>query len=115
AVVETDLLENPKLTDLTTNQDVPLQALYEKQHFLHVRFLARNLPAVGYKCFAITYGKEPVAGTRRSTESTVENQFYRIKIDESSGALASLYDKQLQKELVDSKSPYKFGQYLYVT
>ena len=26
-----------------------------------------------------------------------------------------IYDKQLQRELVDSKSPYKFGQYRYVT
>jgi hypothetical protein len=113
--VETDLLENPKLTDLATNKEVPLQVLYEKQHFLHVRFLAKDLPAVGYKCFSIAYGKEPPAKPRYSTESTVENQFYRIKIDEASGALASIYDKQLQKELIDSQSPYKFGQYLYVT
>ena len=56
-VVETDLQEDPTLTDLTTNQPVPLQILYPKQHFLQVlRFLAKNLPAVGYKCFRISYG-----------------------------------------------------------
>ncbi len=115
AVVETDLFENPKLTDLATNQEIPLQVLYEKQHFLRVRFVAKDLPAVGYKCFSIAYGKEPIAKPRYPNESTVENQFYRIKIDEVSGALASVFDKQIGKELVDSQSPYKFGQYLYVT
>jgi len=44
----------------------------------------------------------------------VENAFYRIRIDPASGALASVYDKQLNRELVDRNSPYRFGQYLYV-
>ncbi len=115
AVVETDLFENPKLIDLSTKQEIPLQVLYEKEHFLHVRFLAKDLPAVGYKCFSIVYGKEPVAKPRTSNDATVENQFYRIEIDEASGALRSVYDKQLRRELANPKSPYKFGQYLYVT
>ena len=52
---------------------------------------------------------------RKSGEKTIENTFYRLTVDESSGALASIYDKQLNREIVDSASPYKFGQYLYVT
>jgi alpha-mannosidase len=115
AVVETDLFEHPKLVDLSTNQSVPLQVLYEKQGFLHVRFLAKDLPAVGYKCFSIAYEKEGRPETQKSSEGTIENSFYRLKVDEGTGALASVYDKQLQRELVDGKSPYKFGQYLYVT
>lgn len=114
-VVETDLFEHPKLSDLTTHQDVPLEILYTKQKFLHVRFLAKNLPAVGYKCFSVTYQEQGSPQTTHSNDKTVENNFYRVTIDETSGALASIYDKQLQHELVDSNSPYKFGQYLYVT
>jgi hypothetical protein len=41
-----------------------------------------------------------------------ESPYYRVKLDPSSGAVRSIYDKQLQKELVDEKSPYRFGQYL---
>ena len=115
AIVETDLFAHPKLTDLSKNQDVPLQVLYKKERFLHVRFLAKDLPAVGYKCFSIGYGKEGQPETRASNRETVENDYYRIKIDAATGALASVYDKQLRRELVDAKSPYKFGQYLYVT
>ena len=116
AVVETDLAEHAKLIDLTTHQEVPLEVLSNKENFLHVRFVAKDLPAVGYKCFSISYGKEggPAQPTPVSDE-TVENQFYRVKVDPSSGSISSIYDKQLQRELVDSSSPYKFGQYLYVT
>ncbi|MDQ2840615.1 MAG: polysaccharide lyase family protein [Acidobacteriota bacterium] len=114
-IVETDLFEYPKLVDLTTHQEVPLQILYQKEKFLHVRLIAKNLPAVGYKCFSIEYGKQPLPPVTKSSRRTIENNFYRITVDESSGALASIYDKQLRREIVDPGSPYKFGQYLYVT
>jgi alpha-mannosidase len=114
AIVETDLLENPKIVDLSTKQEIPFQILSEKQHFLHVRFLAKDLPAVGYKGFAIVYGKAAAPKPDLTKEPTIENQFYRVRIEEDSGAVASIYDKQLQRELVDTRSPYKFGQCLYV-
>jgi hypothetical protein len=115
-VLETDLFEHPTVTDLATQETIPLQILYAKQGFLHVRFVARNVPGVGYKCFAIHYAKEGAPlESRRAKEDAIENSFYRIKIDEASGSLSSIFDKQLQRELVDPGSPYKFGQYLYVT
>jgi hypothetical protein len=36
-------------------------------------------------------------------------------MDSSSGGVASIWDKQLNRELVDTKSPYRFGAYVYVT
>ena len=45
----------------------------------------------------------------------VENKYYRITVDPETGAVESIFDKQLDRELVDHHSPYKFGQYLYVT
>lgn len=114
-VVETDLLEHPKLVDLTTHQEVPLEILDNKQGFVHVRFLAKSVPAVGYKCFSLEYEKQGLSQASLSTNATVENSFYRITVDEKSGAISSIYDKQLKRELVDANSPYKFGQYLYVT
>jgi hypothetical protein len=115
ALVETDLFENPKLVDLSTKQPIPFEVLYRKERFLHVRFLAKDLPPVGYKCFSIVYGTESPAKPQISKDPLVENRFYRVKVDQNSGAVASIYDKQLQRELVDAHSPYKFGQYLYVT
>ena len=124
-IIETDLFENPKLVDLTTQQEVPFEILYAKQRFLHVRFLAKDLPAVGYKCFSIIYPKQESNQNNNSSEAqpaprntsakVIENVFYRLTIDEDSGALAAIYDKDLKRDIVDAGSPYKFGQYLYVT
>ncbi len=116
ALIETDMLENSDLTDMTTGQVVPVTILFKKNNFMHVRFLARDLPPVGYKCFEIR-----PAAVSNSTElqadknPVIENQYYRITVDPETGAIQSIFDKQLQRELVDAHSPYKFGQYLYVT
>ena len=115
AMVETDLLENVSLEDLSTHAAVPLQILEHKEKFLHVRFLAEDLPSAGYKCYAIKYGKTPTPQVPVKQETTIENSFYRLEVDTATGALRSIFDKQLSRELVDSKSPYKFGQYVYVT
>ncbi|HEX4232338.1 MAG TPA: polysaccharide lyase family protein [Bryobacteraceae bacterium] len=115
-VVETDLFEHPKLINLATEKEVPLEVLGKQERFLHVRFIAKDVPGVGYRCFRIEYGKEggpPEA--QRSHKTVVENAFYRVIIDSESGVLSSIYDKQLGREIVDANSPYKFGQYIYVT
>ena len=36
-------------------------------------------------------------------------------LDPESGAVKSIFDKELNKELVNTSSPYRFDQYLYVT
>ena len=45
----------------------------------------------------------------------MENQYYRVVFDPASGAVKSIFDKELNKELVSASSPYRFDQYLYVT
>jgi alpha-mannosidase len=116
ALVQMDLEKNQKLVDLSNNQDVPVELMWQKENFFHVRFLAGNLPAVGYKCFAIESapGTTPENG-EVSTNPVIENQYYRITVDPQSGAVQSIFDKQVGKELVAADNPYKFGQYLYVT
>lgn len=79
-----------------------------------VQFVARNVPGNGYKVFEIRKGS--AAQEPKVTASTVlENSFYRVILDPSTGAVQSIFDKELKKELVNQGSPYRFGQYLYVT
>ena len=117
ALVETDFQDRAVLKDLTTGEAVPLDILWEKEGFLHVRFMAKGVPATGYKCYAISYPagaamrQEPAVGNR----TTIENNFYRITVDPARGAASSIFDKQLNRELVDAASPYKFDQYVYVS
>ena len=115
-LIETDLRKNEELVDLTTHQNIPVEVLSEQENFLQVRFRASDLPPVGYKCFQIRAGSNsPAARAAVETNPVIENEYYRITVDAQSGAIQSIFDKQLQRELVDSTSPYRFGQYLYVT
>lgn len=118
ALVETDLGEKQTLLDLTTNQPVPLEVLFNKQGFRHVRFLASDLPAAGYKCFKIGVSNEispPNQQAETNRQTVIENRFYRLTLDPTTGDIVSIVDKDLKREIVDTRSPYKFGQYLYVT
>jgi hypothetical protein len=116
AMVEVDLFDHARLKDLATGQDAPFEVLAARDGFMHARFLAQKLPAVGYKCYAISYkGPDPAQQAAATREKVVENAFYRVTLDASSGAVASILDKQIGREIVDQRSPYKFDQYLYVT
>src|SRR5258708_13145906 len=47
-------------------------------------------------------------------DRTFESPFYRLTIDAGKGSIRSLWDKELKRELVEEKSPYGFGAYVYV-
>ena len=116
ALMETDLNRHEELYDLTTQERVPVEVLSDKENFLHVRFLARDLPPVGYKCFQIrTVSHASAPSPQVDMNPVVENKFYRITVNPETGSVESIFDKELERELVDLHSPYKFGQYLYVT
>ncbi len=123
-IVETDLPDGATLVDSSTGAEVPVEIRRKGKGIslpgfgpgsVRVRFLAAAMPAVGYKLYTI----KPIAKERAASVgirgNILENEFYRLTLDPSSGAIASVFDKQLGHELVDSSSPYKFGQYLYVT
>ncbi|HLX82261.1 MAG TPA: polysaccharide lyase family protein [Terriglobales bacterium] len=127
-IVETDLPDGTTLVDSSTGAEVPVEILYKGKGIplpgfgpgsVRVRFLAAAVPAVGYKLFTIKLvAKErtaPVDNRGNILGNILENEFYRVTLDPSSGAMTSVFDKQLARELVDPSSPYKFGQYLYVT
>lgn len=69
-------------------------------------------PAMGFKLY-------PLSGISKSVEEStepgnvLENRFYRLEIDPKTGAVNHLYDKELNRELVDSSAPYGLNQYLY--
>ncbi|WP_171652423.1 glycosyl hydrolase-related protein [Paenibacillus foliorum] len=95
----------------------------------------KQLPALGYKTIACINQVElqaaykgsavEVAATSVDThatelkgyvnhqESVLENSFVRVKLDNRTGWITSLYDKKLQKEWVEETSEFGFGQYEY--
>jgi alpha-mannosidase len=83
-------------------------------HELHdLVFVAKDVPPLGYKVFKL--GGEASAnpsGNITVGPNTLENRFYRIRIDSKTGGISSIYDKQLKRELVDQDAPHKVNQFV---
>ena len=114
-MVEIDLDKGLEIVDLATKQVVPYEVLYTGNAFRHVRFLATDVPAVGYKCYQLRRASSEQSAPVTRDASILENRYYRVELDAASGSIRSIFDKQLQRELVDASSPYRFNQYVYVT
>ncbi len=83
-----------------------------------LRFVAADVPSLGYKTFRVvpTWGLGGVPSRKRfmfADNGLLENRFYRVRFDKKTGAITSIFDKQLNAELVDQAAPHKFNEYLY--
>jgi alpha-mannosidase len=113
-MVSLDLPKGIELIDRTTGQVVPVEAVAAGETTNRVSFWAQDLSSTGYKTYLLRQ-QQTAAGLVASAPRVMENQFYRVELDPSTGAVRSIFDKQLGRELVDESSPYKLGEYLYVT
>ena len=73
-----------------------------------IEFVASDVPSLGYKTFFIVpKGKpnllnEQRGGTEKLTANIIQNEFYRITVDEThGGAISSIYDKQAKREIIN--------------
>jgi hypothetical protein len=119
-----DLQDGTGLFDISTGDRVPVETLAVGKSkplpgfgggYRRVRFLAKDVPAVGYKLYALRLEKQGEEAVRKLTGPTFENQYYRVTVDADSGGLRSVWDKELGRELVDAASPFRFGAYVYVS
>ncbi len=104
------------LTNLVTGQPVAFEVLGEKDGAQAIRFWAQDVPPLGYQVYRLGRGSARKTGPAEPPPgNVVENQFYRIVLEPSRAAIKGLYDKELQRELVDSASPYLLNEYLFVS
>jgi hypothetical protein len=115
SLVEMDLDKGREIVDLVTHRTANYEVLYTGEAFRRVRFLSQDVPAVGYKAYELKPTKEEQPAPPPVTGDTIENPYYRVALDAASGSVRSIFDKELNKELVNASSPYRFDQYLYVT
>lgn len=103
----------PALVDPATGATVPMQTLSTGETI----FLARDVPAFGYRTYRVAPGGTAgaAAGGLRAAGNTLENEFYTITFDSASGAVTSIRDRQLNRELVDPAAPYQFNQIVHVS
>jgi hypothetical protein len=109
---------------------------YQRSHLCELVFLAHDLPPLGYRAYRLrpfdTVQDKPfdtaqgkpcggaqdkpcdrwpeVASSLRGGEDWLENRFYRVALDPATGAIRSIFDKELGREWVDVDAPHPFNQ-----
>jgi len=114
-LVEFDLDPGWEIVDEAKQQPVAYE-IRSTELTRRVRFLAEDVPGLGYKVFRLRRSQlkeEPAATTAKSLK--LKSPYYRVQLDPATGSIRSIYDLDLGREMVDSSSPYGFGQYVYVT
>jgi len=120
ALIQVDLDTGTELVEAAGGKPVAVEPVGasagQGEGYQHVRFLAEHVPALGYRVYRLRSGgpaAEP--GRHLKTANAIENDFYRVTVDPARGGVASIFDKQIQREIVDARSPYLLNQYLYVS
>ena len=101
------------ITDIATGERVPIQFLRGRREGAYWKLEVNDVPALGFKALKIEVTDQDKSESEiRSNENLeiLENQYYRIVIDEKTGGIKEFYDKDLQEDLYDHQSPYFIGQ-----
>ncbi|NIA31496.1 MAG: hypothetical protein GWP06_16505, partial [Actinobacteria bacterium] len=104
-----------EIIDMTTNEAVPVQNIRNRTEGTYWALWAKDVPPLGYKMFRIVVHQEKKLVDEQINTSDVilENRFYKLIINQTNGAIKSLFDKSLNRELVDANAPWKWGQFIY--
>ena len=74
-------------------------------------FLARDVPSLGYRTYRIETRPSHLPSSNVEVGAhSLENHFFRISLDPRTGAVESVYDKELARELVDPEAPHRLNQ-----
>jgi len=108
-----------KITDIQSGKEAVAQPGRHRAEGTYWTIWVGDIPAMGFKSFRISTnhrsaGKAPVdAGNQKQPPVVLENTFYKLTLDTLSGACASLIDKELNLELVNTQNNQNLGQFIY--
>jgi hypothetical protein len=85
---------------------------FQRAELFDLVFVAEDVPSLGYKTYRVVPAKQPapVSTGVAVGGNTLENRFYRVTLDPRTGAVESIYDKELSREMVDNDAPHKLNQ-----
>lgn len=106
------------LLDEATGDRVRFQVSDGGDGKLKVVFVAGDVPAMGYRSYRLAKeeGAAAPAGTAsrfKLGQGTLENRYFKVVLDPGTGAIKSIHDKELDRELVDPSADYQMNQYIH--
>lgn len=119
-LVETELSSNQELVDPATGKGVNGETVLEKKDWRRVRFLAENVPGLGYKTYQVRVSNEKQPANAPTTQAVavkdsweIESRHYRVVLDPGTGAVVHLIDKELKRDLVDPQAKFRLNELVY--
>ncbi|RLD16420.1 MAG: hypothetical protein DRI36_05695 [Caldiserica bacterium] len=106
-------LKDPKSPSSYASERYALGQI-DKSYLFELVFIAKDVPSFGYKSYRIIPSKKKrdFKSSIALSNTSLENRFYKITLDSKTGSIISIYDKELERELVDKKAPHKFNQFI---
>jgi len=84
---------------------------FSQDELFSLSFIAKDVPSMGYKTYRLIPEKP---GKTQSniilTDTSMENSFFKVALNPETGTVNSIFDKQLERELVDKKAPHQVNQ-----
>jgi len=99
-LVEVDLPEDvPSSFHLLDEKNNPVPFQIEKEKLI---FIARDVPAFGYKTYWLVQGKKEVPPSKLmiDPEGSLENPYYLLQVDPDTGVIVRLFDKKACREIL---------------
>ncbi|MGH9469807.1 MAG: hypothetical protein ACRD1N_05625, partial [Terriglobia bacterium] len=80
-LVDIDLNDGVAIRQYPTMKMVPYEVLRRGTGYNHVRFMARDVPSMGYRCYQIVRSPAPSGAMPLPASNTIENDYYRVVFD----------------------------------
>jgi len=94
---------------------------FNRPELFELVFVAEDVPPLGYKTYRIAPKETPplekggrgdFASNVLVNETSLENRFFKVTLNSQTGTIASIYDKELKRELVDQEAPHQLNQFI---
>ncbi|NOZ62089.1 MAG: alpha-mannosidase [Calditrichaeota bacterium] len=81
------------------HEEIPVQIVSAGRYSSKIIFIAKNVPATGYAVYSLKKGTPSLKNSSlKATNTEIESDNFRIKIDSQTGWLTSIFDKKSQRD-----------------
>lgn len=97
-------------------KEIRAQMVTRKHDGAYWNLWVEDIPSFGYKQYFIeTYERKEILPKKnfKGDFSNVSNKWYELKINEKRGALESIFDKELNRNILEETSAWKFGELIH--
>lgn len=104
-----------RILDPVSGKEIAAQPLNSRSDGTYWQFWAEDVPAFSSAQYLIEVSPEfkPKSSTDTSVPTKIENQWYSMTIDTDRGAITTLFDKDMNTELVKPNDKWLMGEFVY--